>query len=289
MYKKIFRFSGVLICLFTLFACSSPEEKKLEFFKKGMSFYEQGDLVKARLEIKNAVQIDPKYAAAFHLLGKIELDGKNIKQAFGLFRKAVDLDPELLEAHVQLGRILLAAKQHGKAREKAEFVLSKKPDHPEGRLLMAGVLLFEKKPEEAKSLLETLMDEGLTHPETYLMVAAIEKKGGNVSACKQTLRVGIDKNPKAIKLYQVLTNVFIGEKSFDEAITLLEDIIRLTPDKNDLKFKLAHLYWQAERRESAANVLDNMINDADEPAVARIQVAQFYTGLKRVGQGLGDH
>ena len=39
-----------------------PKEKKLKFYNKGKELYEKGDYVKAKLEIKNAIQIDPKYA-----------------------------------------------------------------------------------------------------------------------------------------------------------------------------------------------------------------------------------
>ena len=52
-------------------ACSGPEEKKLKFYNKGKALYEKGDYVKAKLEFKNAIQIDPKYADAYYMMGMI--------------------------------------------------------------------------------------------------------------------------------------------------------------------------------------------------------------------------
>ena len=49
----------VLALSLGLAACSSPEEKVASFAKKGQSYLEQSDLVKARLEFQNALQIAP--------------------------------------------------------------------------------------------------------------------------------------------------------------------------------------------------------------------------------------
>jgi len=82
---------GVLL----LVSCSGPEAKKMKFFGKGKDLYEKGELVKAKLEFKNAVQIDPKFADAFPgCLGMVALKEGDIKTAFGNLSKAVQLDPK---------------------------------------------------------------------------------------------------------------------------------------------------------------------------------------------------
>ena len=103
-------------------SCGGPEEKKMKFFNKGKALYEAGDFVKARLEFKNAIQIDPNFAEAYYMLGMVEFQEKNWRQAFGALSKAVELNPDHLDAEVALGRILLAAKQNARAQEKAHQV-----------------------------------------------------------------------------------------------------------------------------------------------------------------------
>ncbi len=99
----------IIISSLIILACGSPEEKRIKFFNKGKALYEKGEYVKARLEFKNALQIDPKFAEGYHMLGMAELREKNWRRAFGSLNKAVELDPDLLDAEVALGRILLAA------------------------------------------------------------------------------------------------------------------------------------------------------------------------------------
>jgi tetratricopeptide (TPR) repeat protein len=101
------KYATVLLALLitaSFAACGSREEKRMKFFNKGQALYEKGDYVKARLEFKNALQIDPDFARASHMLGMAEFHERNFKKAFGALSKAVELDPGLLDAHVQLGK-----------------------------------------------------------------------------------------------------------------------------------------------------------------------------------------
>ena len=63
----------LLILLLMICACSSQEEKKQQFFSKGQAAYEAGDYVKARLAFKNVIQLDPKFADAYYMLGRTDL------------------------------------------------------------------------------------------------------------------------------------------------------------------------------------------------------------------------
>ena len=52
---------------FVAAGCGGPEQKKMKFYNKGKALFEKGDLRKARLEFKNAIQIDPKFCGCvFH-------------------------------------------------------------------------------------------------------------------------------------------------------------------------------------------------------------------------------
>ena len=78
--------AGLLIV--SVVGCGSKEEKRAKFFDKGRALYAKGDFVRARLEFKNALQIDPVFAEAYFMLGNMDMKEKAFKQAFSNFSRA---------------------------------------------------------------------------------------------------------------------------------------------------------------------------------------------------------
>jgi len=118
MIKQKITLLFILCLMCSLLACGSPEEKKVKFFSKGISLYGQGDYTKARLEFKNALQIDPTYADAWHMLGMMDMKEGKLKKAFKRLSRAVELDPANLGAQLSLGRLYLVDKNPEQTKEK---------------------------------------------------------------------------------------------------------------------------------------------------------------------------
>ena len=134
----------IIICLLSLAGCGSPDEKKQAFFDKGKTLYEEKDFVRARLELKNALQIDPKFADAYLLLGQVEQDDGNFKKSYGYLLKAVNLAPDNIDARVVLGRLLVGGRGFDQAMEQAEEILKRDPDNMDGAMMKAAVYMSRK-------------------------------------------------------------------------------------------------------------------------------------------------
>jgi tetratricopeptide (TPR) repeat protein len=156
--KRRIGFFCLLFAAALLVACSGPAEKKAKFYRKGQALYEKKDYVKAGLEFKNALQIDPKFADGWYMLGMTQLLRGDFPHAYGSFNKAAELEPDHVKAQTQLGKILVAAGKRDEAIEKAELVLKKEPRNEEAQLIKGVVYLAEKKNAKARAHLETLLD-----------------------------------------------------------------------------------------------------------------------------------
>ena len=64
---------------------------------KAKASIEAGDFDKARIELKNVLQIDPKDSEAFYQLGKVYEELNNYRKAFGSYLKSEELNPNLLK------------------------------------------------------------------------------------------------------------------------------------------------------------------------------------------------
>ena len=73
MFRLKIIFLLFLITTLTMLGCSSDEQKKVAHYEKGLAYFDKGEFKSARLEFKNAIQIDPKYVAAYEKLGETNL------------------------------------------------------------------------------------------------------------------------------------------------------------------------------------------------------------------------
>lgn len=71
MQRSLF-ISIIISLLLALNACGSKEEREAEYYQRAEKLFAQGDYLKAKVEIKNALQINPKNVDVRYLLAQIE-------------------------------------------------------------------------------------------------------------------------------------------------------------------------------------------------------------------------
>ncbi|MCG8551365.1 MAG: tetratricopeptide repeat protein [Desulfobacterales bacterium] len=266
----------VLILMVLVAACGSPDEKKMAFFEKGKKLLASGDVVSARLEFKNAIQIDPDFAQAYHFLGKAELRSKKPKAAFGALAKAVKLDPENTGARLDLGRLLLAANALDRAEEQIDAVLKNAPDHVGAILLKAGIYLKKKDSKAAFALLGTLENKPDLPPGFYLLKAScleMEKKDLEVDS---VLAQGLAAHPKAMVL--ILARIrYLGKQGDTKAVEAeLKKALDIVPGNLNLTMNLAWVYLQTGQQEKADTLLDRVMAHDPEDEKRLLAVAALW-------------
>jgi tetratricopeptide (TPR) repeat protein len=271
----------LLFCIFIVTGCSGPEEKKMTFFSKGKSLYEKGELVKAGLELKNAIQIDPKFTEAYYMLGMVELRRGNLKNAYGNLLKSTELNPDHQKAQIQLGKIFLAGGASDKALEKADLVLKREPKNEEALLLKAAVFLARKDIDKAGSILRWMIGEGMTKPDVFILLASTFITNYDKADLERVLHEGIKANPRSIVLNLAIAEFYAGTGRVNEAETYVRQVISLEPEALRHRFTLAGLYWRSGREEKAVGVLKGLVASAPKDETRRIQVARFYVAMKK--------
>ena len=130
----------VLLALLTMSGCGGKEERMAKYMEKGKTYLANEDYDKARVEIKNVLQIDPKYAEAYFIAGQIEEKEQAWPKAFGNYLKVTELDPNHLAAKVRLGRFYVLSGETAKAEALIKEVLAKQPSHAGAGTLKAALL-----------------------------------------------------------------------------------------------------------------------------------------------------
>jgi len=265
-----------MVLMLSLLSCGGPEEKKMKFFNKGKSLYEKGDYVKAGLEFKNALQIDPKFSQAYYMMGMVELKKGIPQKAYGLFVKAADLDPKYWDAHIQVGKLFFGAQMNDKALEKAELVLKENPGNEEALLLKSGVALRGKNPDEALGVLQKLLDQKSIRPELYGELATAYEQKNDPAKAEEWLRKGVETNPKSVILLTVLAEFYTRHGKIQDAEGCLQKIIALEPKFETYKAALANLYWETNQKDKGTELLKGIISDDPQKEYNWLLVSKFY-------------
>ncbi|MGB5156394.1 MAG: tetratricopeptide repeat protein [Desulfobacterales bacterium] len=284
MNKRVAALFLLIPFIFCMLACSGPEEKKMKYFNKGKKLYENSDYIKAGLEFKNALQIDPKFAQAYYMLGMIEIKATEFRKAFGDFSKAVELDPELLDAQIQLGNIYLLAKLKDKANEKLELVISKKPDYPDALLLKAGLLMADGKLTESETVLKQIINSNPKKEEAYFMLAAIKRIQKDIAGVADIMRSLLAQNPENKRGRLLLAGILEGEKKYEEAEKEYRYFIGQEKEDGSVQLILAGFFSRTGRVDEAEKVIKDLIAKYPEQVKYRISLAQFYEKQKREEQ-----
>src|SRR4030067_228548 len=84
----------LLLAALLISGCGGAESRKAKYLEKGKAYIEEKNFDKAKIEIRNALQIDPKFAEGYYLMGVVEEERQNWQQSLGSYSKAVELNPD---------------------------------------------------------------------------------------------------------------------------------------------------------------------------------------------------
>lgn len=266
-------FASLLLGL-VLSACSGSEERKAAYLEHGKQLFNQGNYVKAQLELKNALQIDPKIAEAHYLLGLIAEQKQDWRAAFAQFKAAVDLMPVYSEAQVKLGRLYLLGNDVDQAMEMADAVLTADAGNVDGLLLKALVLGRKKEDQQAIDILKPVVDAESGNVEAAITLATLYTRDNKEDEAARVLNAAITAKPDESRPYLALAQLKLN-KDPAESERLIKKVIDLEPDNYAHRVRLSGFYIQQNRLDDAETLLRDGAASKPEDFSRTLLLADF--------------
>lgn len=113
---------GLGLCL-ALTACKSPEEEAADYFASAQSLIKQGDVERAKIELRNVFQNLPDHREARETMARIMVDENNTPGAYTHYLRLVEANPDHVEGRTTLAEIAFEARnwqefaRHGKVAQ----------------------------------------------------------------------------------------------------------------------------------------------------------------------------
>jgi len=250
--KSVFSISKVVLLSFFVMvvaSCGGKEERKADYLEKGKAYLADNNLKKARIEFKNVLQIDPKYAEAYFYMGQLEEKNKELRRAVGFYKKAIELDPKYIQPKIELSRIFI--------------LVGTKEYIDQAKELLNEALLLDKNNLEVK-----------------LVNATIEYKTGNKANAIKKMEKIVFKDFSLKKGVSLLAAIYDQNGAKDKAIDLLEKGAAANKDDISLKLSLAKVYASADKLVKAEKELLDIIKLDSEDIGYRVVLSKFYTATK---------
>ena len=267
-------------------ACGSREERRDAHFERAKKYLAEDKSSEGIIELKNTVQIDPKFAEAYGLLGKIYLKDKDFRNAFGYYNKAVELDPSNPEYVVPLGNLLVAARQFDRLDE----VLAALPEATRhsfdvARLEAAGLAMRDRL-EEAESLLKGLLPgENLT-PEQRSGVnkalAQMAVRNKKLAEAEQYAQAAVKEVPQDVGAILLLARLQEARGDVADAEKTLSQAYAEQPDSLQLTAGLVTFYGRQKRLDDVQRILQEFLSRGDLSPEGRLFAADAYLRLRKV-------
>ncbi len=274
-YKKVLSVLGLLLLIQLLVSCGGAEDRKANYFKRGMELYEQGNYVKARLEFKNVLQIDPKDAEAHFMFGQIMEKQQDWRKAYALFLRAVELNPDHVGALTHLGRLYAMSGAPEKALESADKVLVLRPGDPAAMVLKGLAKARMGNKEDAVRDVEAAVKVDPKNVDAVSLLSALHADLGDLDKAIGLASQGLKESPEHMGLHLLLARMYEKTANTKGVIEVLKKMIALQPDNQSNRTRLAAYYHAKGKKAEAEKVLRDAIAAKADSVDAKLALIEY--------------
>lgn len=314
-----------LLLALALAACASPEEKAARYLQQAHQWMEQEEYDKARLEARNALQIQPKNAEAHFLLAKLAWRDENFDEMYGRLQLAVESDPGLIEARLRLGDLMIAGGDIRGAAEQAEAARKLDPERADVHLLAGKVLFGQGDRAGAIAEIDAALAKNPDFVDAISAKANILAMGGDVSGALVVLADGLTKatgsDADALRDFRVrllgatgkdeelqaelkaliaqfpdrtsyryqLLDFYSSRGQQEDMESLLRELMKADPDNQLLKLRLVNLLVRREQSEAAEKLLKDNIAKYPDSVELQLGLGDYYRYMKRSPEAMAEY
>ena len=256
----------------------------------GIELYTEGELSKANVELRNALQIDPKLASAYYYLGLIAETQQNWKALFKNLSKVEQLDTTHVQAKIKLAYLFLLAKQADTALEKADFILALDPNNAEAYAIKASAYLQKDLYDVAMEYIDKAMENDGESAEIASIKISILHKQGDTESALTMLSDLIEREDDDLHLLLLRTEI---NQEINDVAAMEADYRTLIAGNRDEKafyLKLAKLLNDSQRIDAAAKVLEDYLRRNSSDTEVRMVIVDLLSSKDiMAGDELLDH
>jgi len=300
----------IALLALAIVACGGGNDRQEKYLQKAQQLFDVENYDKARIEVKNVLQINPKNNDARQLLGEIYLQRGDLRKAYGMFLSIIDSEADHLGANAALAEIFVVVRAFDRAIEHANKVLVVDAANVEVMGYKAVALAGQKQMEAAKQMalaalaidsgdpaaigilvqdhfnreqLEqalALVEQGLAVNEGEIrlirMKIALLDNMGRKEQVEREVKILTARFPDNESYVNTLTQYYVKESRFDDAEAVLQSFIENNPELLEAKLKMVAFLMQYQNKERAIARVNSYLKADPEQGKFYLALAQLH-------------
>ncbi|HEV8391446.1 MAG TPA: tetratricopeptide repeat protein [Dongiaceae bacterium] len=239
--------SCAIAALLLLAACDSPQEREAEYLKNGKALYESGDLSKAAIEFRNALQINPAGAEAKYFTGLIYEKKGNLPRAISAYQEVALQDPNNRDVQLKLGQYALMNGDAAEASMRADRLIALDSSKPDGHTMKAAAFMIMGKLTEAETEAKAALALHPNDEDATIVLASQRARQGKFDEAEAIVKEALAANPKSVQLLGFKLKLLSDQHRTAEVEQVLRQLVELDPANPSHVVNLANVLTQAGR------------------------------------------
>jgi tetratricopeptide (TPR) repeat protein len=268
---------ALLAMLVALHGCTGSQARFEAYMTQGQRFLAVGNVDKASIEFRNALQIEPQSVDALYFNGRVAERRGNIRDAVDFYQSALDLQPKDDRARASLAKVFVLAGATQRALEIVSPGLLDHPDNPDLLAARAAARHQIRDDGEARADAERAVQVAPTNENAIAVLTALALRAGDQARALSLASDAVTKAPTSVDLRRILASVYLSVGQPEKAEDQMRKIITLEPGEMTPRMQLANHYVELHRLDDAQRVLEAAVRDLPHRDGAKLALVDFIT------------
>lgn len=186
----------------------------------------RGDFDKALASIDSIIADYPKHILAWHLKGELLWAGKrDVPGAVEAFKQTLVLEPRFIPGHASLMMHALQQKDMAAFRTQLGKLKAAMPSSPETLFFEARLALVDGQSERARDLIQQLLRGAPESPRVLELAGAVELNGGSLTLAESHLNKALQLQPELATARRQLAQVYVRSGQAERALSTLRPLL----------------------------------------------------------------
>lgn len=258
-----------------LSGCAGEEERQQEYYQRALAFYEEGNIEKASVEIRNALQINGDFPDGRYLHALIYEKDQNWQQVYANLNLVVELDPKHIKGLIKLSQIQFINGMYEEVMKNAGTVLEIEPENPDALTLLASVHFRQGENDKAIKLANQALASTPGHVGAISVLSEIYKKEDPDFALT-VIGDGMKNAPEEAMLRLMEIDVLLSNQRLDDALSAYQGLVRAYPDNLLFHYRYIRLLQDQGRLDQAEQELRDLVASNPDNQDLKLWLADFF-------------